>query len=340
MARPTGSTIKLAFIQRFVDRHGKERFYFRKNGTRFPLPGRPGEKEFMSAYAKAMTDTQAVDKNCKAPQGTFNRLVHDYYQSFEFKQLRQPTQIEYRRTLDRFCVGHGHRLVAQMKREHVSIIMGKMQDTPAAAQKLFKRLRTLIRFALDRGLITVDPTHKMKTYKIKEYHTWTEKEISQFEKHWEAGTKQRLAFALHLYTGQRRSDVYRMTWRDIEENSIRIIQQKTGTSLLIPIHPKLQEILDATPKQHISIICTEYGKPFTVAGYGQWMSAAIRKAGLPEECKTHGLRKAAARRLAESGCTALEIASVTGHKSLSEVERYTRDANQAMLSRAAIKKTI
>jgi integrase len=39
-------------------------------------------------------------------------------------------------------------------------------------------------------------------------------------------------------------------------------------------------------------------------------------------CKTHGLRKAAARRLAE----AKQIQAITGHKTLAEVERYTRKA--------------
>ena len=38
-----------------------------------------------------------------------------------------------------------------------------------------------------------------------------------FEQHWPIGTKQRLAFALMLYTGQRRSDVHRMTWADVSE---------------------------------------------------------------------------------------------------------------------------
>ena len=35
-------------------------------------------------------------------------------------------------------------------------------------------------------------------------------------------------------------------------------------------------------------------------------------------------RKAAARRLAEAGCTVHEIAAITGHTTLKEVERYTK----------------
>ncbi len=65
-------------------------------------------------------------------------------------------------------------------------------------------------------------------------------------------------------------------------------------------------------------------------------SNAIAAAGLPPRCKAHGLRKAAARRLAEAGATSKQIAAVTGHKTLSEIERYTRAAEQAELARQAI----
>jgi integrase len=57
---------------------------------------------------------------------------------------------------------------------------------------------------------------------------------------------------------------------------------------------------------------------------------------LPRECVTHGLRKAGARRLAEHGATAKEIAAVTGHRTLKEVARYTAAADQLRLARAAI----
>jgi integrase len=50
------------------------------------------------------------------------------------------------------------------------------------------------------------------------------------------------------------------------------------------------------------------------------------------------LRKAAARRLAEAGCTEHEIAAITGHASLAEVQRYTKGANQKRLAEAAMSK--
>ena len=50
----------------------------------------------------------------------------------------------------------------------------------------------------------------------------------------------------------------------------------------------------------------------------------------------HGLRKAAARRLAEAGCTDRQIMSITGHKTAQEVGRYTRSAEQMKLAEQAM----
>ena len=68
------------------------------------------------------------------------------------------------------------------------------------------------------------------------------------------------------------------------------------------------------------------------------IEAAVKRAGLPPRCVAHGLRKAALRRLAEHGSTTKEIAAVSGHRSLSEIERYTARADQAGLARSAIAK--
>ena len=63
---------------------------------------------------------------------------------------------------------------------------------------------------------------------------------------------------------------------------------------------------------------------------------------LPRHCAAHGLRKAACRRLAEAGCSANVIASISGHTTLTEVARYTKAADQERMARdgmAAISRT-
>jgi len=60
------------------------------------------------------------------------------------------------------------------------------------------------------------------------------------------------------------------------------------------------------------------------------------EAGLPRGLFPHCLRKAASRRLAEAGCSANLIASISSHRSLREVQRYMAAADQARMARSAI----
>jgi integrase len=54
------------------------------------------------------------------------------------------------------------------------------------------------------------------------------------------------------------------------------------------------------------------------------------------QCSAHGLRKLAAKRLAEAGCSDRQIMAITGHKTVSEVSRYTKAAEQAKLAEQAM----
>jgi len=331
--------IRLKYVHAFRDRMGRMRYYFRRHGKQTALPGLPGSKEFMSTYAAQLNIAgNNVVLRPEAAPGTFAKLTIRYYGSPQYQSLSARSRSNYRRVIDGFLEQHGHRQVHQMTREHVDIIIGKMANKPGAGIILLKRLRTLIRYAMALGWTDRDPTAGVKGYRSKEIHTWNEDEIATFEKRWPEGSRERLAFALLLYTGQRGSDVHRMMRTDIVDDTIRVAQQKTAAKLSIPIHEALDRLLAIVNRNHETILVTAYGKPFSIKGFGNMMSNAIREAGLPRRCVPHGLRKAAARRLAEAGCSTSEIMAITGHKTLAEVERYTRAAEQERLARQAIKK--
>jgi len=196
-----------------------------------------------------------------------------------------------------------------------------------------------MKYAVEIGLRADNPATdvKLPNQKTDGYHSWTDAEIEQFEAYHGRETKARLALTLLLYTGQRRGDVIRMGRQHIRDGAIHVRQQKTGIELAIPIHATLAAIIAQTSADHLTLLTTQTGKPFSAAGFGNWFRDRCNEAGLPR-CSAHGLRKAAARRLAEAGCTMHEIASITGHASLSEVQRYTKAADQARLARAAMEK--
>jgi integrase len=334
------TNIKLKHLDRFVDRHGKVRYYFRRGkGPRIALPGEPGSLEFIVAYQKALDDGPAkIGPPGRGGKGTFDRLARDYFASPDFLRLTPQTRNKYRSVIHRFLdTEHvAHRQVSEMTRQHVQTIIARRSATPAAANDLLKKLRILIHFAIDHGWRRDDPTLRIKKFAAGEFHTWTDNEIAQYERAWPIGTRERLAFGLLVFTGQRGSDVAKMAWLHVSEDGIWIVQRKTNAKLLVPLHPELRRILQAAPEREGAIIKTSYQQAFSAKGFSNFMAERINQAGLPDHCVTHGLRKAAARRLAEAGCSANEIASITGHASLEEVARYTKAAEQKTLARAAI----
>jgi integrase len=167
------------------------------------------------------------------------------------------------------------------------------------------------------------------------YATLSEHHIAAFERQHAIGSRARLALALLLYTGQRRSDVVRLGRQHVRNGVLFVRQQKTGTTSAIPVHPVLQTVLDATPGD-LTFLTTHDGRPFSPAGFGNVFRDWCREAGLPRGLSAHGLRKACCTRLAEAGCSEKQIAAISGHASLAEVARYTRAADQQRLARSAM----
>jgi integrase len=329
------------FIHGFLDRHGKPRHYLRRKGyPKVPIPGTPWSPSFMQAYETALAGQQAFEAGkAKARPGTMDALALSYFASPAFTTKADNSKRAYRFTIERFCRAHGTKLIAEMQSQHVAKLMHAFQGKPGAANQLRKCLRVMMQHAVAIGMRADDPTREVRgiRFKAKSHHAWTEGEIEQFEHAHPIGSKERLAMALLVYTGQRSGDVRRMGPQHLQGNAVRVTQEKTGTELLIPLHTNLREVIKATKIGHLAFIVTQRGGVYSGNSFFYWFKEACRAAGLPH-CSAHGLRHAAARRMANAGASTSEIAAVTGHRSLGEVSRYTRSADQRKLAASAIAK--
>jgi integrase len=333
------ANLSLKFVQAFVDRHGRARYYYRRPGfKRVALPGLPGSEEFMAAYAEAGAMPAPPVGLRQIRPGTVNALAASYFGSAAFRKLAPTTQASYRGFIDRLCEEDGDKPVAGLQRKHIVAKMDQ-RTAPVAANALLKMMRVLMKRAVDTGFRQDNPARDISPIRIKSegYHSWTEEEIARFEATHSIGSPERLAFALLLHTGQRRGDVIRMGPQHIRDGFLHVKQAKTGAELWIPITPQLAEIIATSPVNQLAFIVSELGKPYTATGFSNRFRKDCDKAGLPH-CTAHGLRKAAARRLAEAGCTEHEIKSITGHASLKEVVRYTKGVNQRRLATVAMEK--
>ncbi len=312
--------IRLKYVHEFVDRHGKPRHYFRRPGfEQVPLHGLPGSQEFMDEYRAALEGAPRIAiGSTRSASGTIGALVSAYFGSLGFKNLAAETRRSVRNILERFREQHGEKRVTMLQREHVQKIVNSKANTPSAARNFLKALHALMTFAVEMGLRADDPTVGVKRPKIKTpgFRTWTEEDISAFEARHPIGTQARLAMALMLFTGQRRSDIVHMGRQHVRNGAIEVRQRKTGTTLSIPVHPELKRIMDATPMGELTFLATTRGTPFkSAASFGNWFGECCRLAGLPKgTAGATSIRKATCRRLAEAGCSALEIVAISGHK--------------------------
>lgn len=372
MTRPNSSGLP-EYCSWNYDRHGKRRVRFRKGGFSTYLTGLPWSDNFMRQYAAALDGVKAKVINIGAARtvaGTVNAIVAAYLDcsatsTSPFKTLASETQRTRRNILENFRRAHGDlpvyrtvgdKRVMLLTREHMQKIVNKKAVTPFAQRNFLNTLHAVFKWAAKEGTIPEVPTLGVTREKMKTagYKTWTEMEIERFEAAHPIGSKARLAFALLLYTGQRRSDIVKLGTQNVHKlekpvhpklREIFIIDQgKTQggeeAHLEIPVHPKLREIIDATPTVGVkTFLVTHFGKPYSGPGFGNWFRELCDAAGCPD-VSAHGLRKATGRRPAEMGCSANQIAAILGHASLSEVERYTKAADRKRMAREAMTKLI
>lgn len=332
--------IRLRYVHEYVaPGNGKTYRYFRRPGCPIiRLPGIPGSREFNAAYEDAIGSKPAPAISKGGP-GSIAELVTNYFRSPGFVNLAASSQATYRKVLKPILERDGEGPANELppdKAEKMIFEIGEKR--PGMANLTKKVLRTIFKF----GKIKPNPFDDIDLYDLGTHHTWTDDELEAYEKRWPLGTRERLAYAVLLYTGQRVGDASRINRAEIKNNAIKIAQEKTADDeddlQWIEMHPALVRAIQAGPSKGLTLIGDKDGRPIKGRAVSDIIRLAADEAGLPRKCVAHGLRKAACRRLAEAGCTAHEIAAISGHKSLTEIQRYCDRANRGKMSKSAVGK--
>ena len=332
------------------DRHGNVRIYYRRKGFRkVRLQGTPWTPEFMAAY-------DAAKKIAAPPQGviarptlpnTWSWLCLSYFEeSAEYKHLDPRTQRVRRLILEgtfdesirpdsdkRFA----DMPLAKMNASAIRVLRDRKSDKKGSANNRLKAMRQVFKWGVAKEYVPLDPAREVARFEIggEGFRPWTLEDVEQFEKRHPIGTRARLALALLLYTGQRRSDVIRFGKQHIKNGALTFTQRKgrkrTPITLSLPILPTLQKIIDASPCGDLTFVVNELGRPFTDAGFGNKFRQWCDQATLPQ-CSAHGLRKLAATIAANNGATAHQLMAMFGWLTLKQAEHYTKRADQKRLA--------
>jgi integrase len=264
-------------------------------------------------------------------------LMIAYRRSTEWDALRPNSRAHYNRYL-RHLEEAWHRPFAKLSRRFLL----DMRDAvargwgPAAGNCFIQATSALFAWARNRGWVEYSPVDRVPAIPGGHFPAWSMDQVAIALARFPEPLRR--AVILGLHTGQRRGDLIAMTWSAYDGSVIRLRQAKTGAALQIPVHATLRSALERWKADRTAtlILTTARGLPWSGTHLSTCFAQSVRDAGLPAGLNVHGLRKLAAASLGEAGCSALEIAAITGHRSLSMVALYTASADQRKLATAAI----
>lgn len=325
-------------LYRERNRHGTAVFYVRMGkGPRIRIRGDYMSSEFAANYRAAIIGQEPQCGPVTAT-GTLAWLIACYHGSSAWERLSATTKAQRDRIYRNSSGRAGDASIAEITKKTIQQAVEGRAKTPFAANSFLKAMRCLFRWAKKAQHIAADPTEGVAGFSNKTdgFHCWTEEEIARFEERWAVGTRERLAFAVLLYTGFRRGDAAILGRQHLKDGVIILRTEKGGCQVTIPILPELAAIINATKTGDLAFIATQAGRPMTKASFGIWFGKACDAAGVPGSA--HGLRKAGATRAANNGATVAQLNAIYGWSGEKMAAHYTRSADRVRLAKDAMSK--
>lgn len=353
----TPMEVNLPYLVEDEDRHDNVRLYVRRFGKKIRIRAVPGSPAFLEAYNRALAELggppveRAGGEFRPFAPGTFGWLAQKYFAALEpeKQKTRRGVLEECMRELYRLADGGaepiGHCTLADFDIEKIKWLrdIKVKAGFKGAANNRKKYISSMFAWAIEQTpmLAKSNPTRDIKkiSYPTSGFHTWTVEEVDQFRDHFAVGTKPRLALELLLLLGVRRQDAVALGPQHCRGKEIRMVPKKTNYKRKRvsekPILPELAHVLERSACGHLSFLVTEYGKPFTAAGFGGWFREQCDAAGLPH-CSAHGLRKAGATIAAENGATAPQLMAIYDWETLAVAQKYIDEANRRKMAAQAM----
>jgi integrase len=352
-------TIKLRYVQDDVDARGNVRVYFRRPGfPKIRMRELVGSEEFYRRYHELLRASEVgalkPDADTGPKPGTWRWLCCEHLKSNAFKRLDPATQQKRRLTLDKtydepVFPGSAETFadfpLSRITTMALRVLRDRKSDLPEAANNRVRAIRAVFKWAVKEEHVTANPARDLEKLPTsgEGFHSWTIEEVEQYERRHTVGTKARLALALLLYTGTRRSDVVQLGRQHVRDGWLKFRVHKNRNrrpiTIEIPILPELQRIIDGSPTGDLTFLVTDFGKSFSIAGFSNKMRQWCDEAGLPH-CTAHGLRKAGAAIAAENGATEHELMAIYGWATPMMAETYTRAARRKVMAGNAMGKLI
>jgi integrase len=232
--------------------------------------------------------------------------------------------------------------LAPLDLDRLRINLGKTLK-PQTVKHVLGLIKRLSNFGISRRLcegigfkITVPKVSNLKTEDLSPEQMKKLLEAIEKKTHPHAGDMMRLA----LYTGMRRSEMFKLTWEDIDfqRNFIRLREPKGGDDQPIPMNEFARQLLLNRPRFKDSpyVFPGRQGKELVDINHA--LAEIKRASGLPRDFRAlHGLRHVFASMLASSGQVDLyTLQKLLTHKSPVMTQRYAHLRDESLKRASAL----
>lgn len=353
MAQVMSMKIQMPGLLQERHRNGAPRWRVRVEGDksrRISIPVGPGHSDFLHHYHAARagetwspTTSSAIERSldwlCDRYLTNLNHLV-------EAGQMSDATLRQRRSVLTRLCdhldedgTRYGECDMNAPPSAFVAV-RDAWSARPGAADNLIKTIRAVYSWSMERGEIDHNPAAGIGAINRNPKGgatPWTSGDLKAFKARHPAGTTAHLWLTLQAFTACRIGDAVWLGRSNEVTRDGRIYLEwqprKKGSAFVsIPMLPPLYTATRATTVIGPAYILGKRGQPFRSAEslrnqVRRWCNAA----GLPDR-SSHGIRKAVAELMAESGATQHQIMAVMAHTQATTSEVYTRGVERRLLA--------
>lgn len=317
-------------VVRELTRHKKWVYYFRiDKGQRIRLPS-PNDPTFKEAYKAALNGETPVVASVAT--GTLQWLWDKYTnESAKWKGYSDATRKQQRLIMDKVLATNANMALTSFTQDVIQAGVDRRHETPAMAANFMKVMSGLFGWAKKMRFVDVNPTLDidLPEYKTTGFPAWTVEDVIKYRQVHQAGTPQRLAMELMLFTGLRRSDMVRVGRQHITGRVLSIDTAKTGARIAVELSDDLIDLINATPREGLHLIESSQGKPFVEGSFGNWFHETCVEAGVKKSA--HGLRKLSATLAAEGGAATHQLLAQYGWTNISTAEIYTKGIDRKRL---------
>ncbi|GAI26595.1 unnamed protein product [marine sediment metagenome] len=132
------------------------------------------------------------------------------------------------------------------------------------------------------------------------------------------------------YCGLRKGELLNLDWDDLDlgKDTLTVRTSKNKTGRIVPIHPKVKELLDTylsqrLPLKNRALFIGEKGNRMCKASFTNMMNTYLKISGLKKKgYSAHSLRHSFATRLIEKNVNLFLVQRLLGHKSLDTTKIY------------------